>query len=225
MNLVAALPFAALGAVLGLDTVSFPQAMISRPIVAATLAGAFAGDAARGLALGAILELVALGTLPFGASRYPDWGNASVVGGAMYASGAAAPAGQLALALLAALLTAWVSSESMIVVRHANARWAQRARGALDSGDRRAVVGLQLRGLTADLVRGAIVTGGALLLLQPAFGAIAGQWNSGEATERAVIAGITAALGAGTIWTLVRGTSGTRLLILLGLAVGAALVA
>ena len=34
------LPMAALGAVLGLDVVSFPQAMISRPLVAATLAGA-----------------------------------------------------------------------------------------------------------------------------------------------------------------------------------------
>jgi PTS system mannose-specific IIC component len=33
-------PLAILGAILGLDVVSFPQAMVSRPLVAATLAGA-----------------------------------------------------------------------------------------------------------------------------------------------------------------------------------------
>ena len=40
---------------------------------------------ARGLLLGAALELIALETLPFGASRYPEWGSASVVGGAIFA--------------------------------------------------------------------------------------------------------------------------------------------
>ena len=34
------IPLALLGALLGLDVVSFPQAMISRPLVAATLGGA-----------------------------------------------------------------------------------------------------------------------------------------------------------------------------------------
>ena len=33
------IPIAILGGVLGLDVVSFPQAMISRPLIAATLAG------------------------------------------------------------------------------------------------------------------------------------------------------------------------------------------
>ena len=36
-DLVPLLPLALLGAVLGLDVVSFPQAMISRPLVAATV--------------------------------------------------------------------------------------------------------------------------------------------------------------------------------------------
>jgi PTS system mannose-specific IIC component len=71
------LPIAMLGGVLGLDVVSFPQAMVSRPLVAATLAGALIGDAASGLMIGAALELIALETLPFGASRYPEWGSAS----------------------------------------------------------------------------------------------------------------------------------------------------
>src|SRR5215212_4283132 len=79
------LPLALLGAVLGLDVVSFPQAMISRPLVAATLAGFLVGRPEAGLLVGAALELFALETLPFGASRYPEWGSASVVGGALFA--------------------------------------------------------------------------------------------------------------------------------------------
>ena len=44
IELVTLLPLALLGGMLGLDVVSFPQAMISRPLVAATLAGALVGD-------------------------------------------------------------------------------------------------------------------------------------------------------------------------------------
>src|SRR5919199_888609 len=119
------LPLALLGAVLGLDTVSFPQAMVSRPIVAATLAGALLGQAGAGLVVGAALELIALETLPFGASRYPEWGSAAVVGGALVAAHPALPAGALTLAVLSALATAWVSGESMAWLRRLNARWAQ----------------------------------------------------------------------------------------------------
>ena len=84
-ELLSLLPVAIVGAVLGLDVVSFPQAMISRPIVAATLGGALAGDITSGLVAGAVLEMIALEMLPVGASRYPEWGTASVVGGAMAA--------------------------------------------------------------------------------------------------------------------------------------------
>ena len=51
MILVDLLPIAVLGAVLGMDVVTFPQAMISRPIVAATIAGAFIGNAPAGLVM------------------------------------------------------------------------------------------------------------------------------------------------------------------------------
>ena len=84
-EILSLLPVAIVGAVLGLDVVSFPQAMISRPIVAATLGGALAGDITSGLVAGAVLEMIALEMLPVGASRYPEWGTASVVGGAMAA--------------------------------------------------------------------------------------------------------------------------------------------
>ena len=78
---VDALPLGLLGALLGLDVVSFPQAMLSRPLVASTLAGALVGQPLAGLVIGATLGCFALETLPFGASRYPEWGSAAVVGG------------------------------------------------------------------------------------------------------------------------------------------------
>ena len=54
LGLLAAL--VACGAALGLDAVSWPQVMISRPIVAATFGGALLGDAASGFLVGAALE-------------------------------------------------------------------------------------------------------------------------------------------------------------------------
>src|ERR671920_2554309 len=118
------LPIALLGALLGLDVVSFPQAMISRPIVAATMAGAFIGEPERGLLIGATLELIALDTLPFGASRYPEWGSAAVVGGAIFAMHPAHPAGSMSIAVIAAISTAWIGGWTMVKLREANAHLA-----------------------------------------------------------------------------------------------------
>lgn len=224
MTAIDIMPFALLGAVLGLDVVSFPQAMISRPIVASTIAGAFAGDAERGLMVGAVLEVIALGTLPFGASRYPEWGSAAVVGGALHATGSAAPVGSLALSILGALMVAWVSGESMVVLRKLNGRWVRDARAQIDAGQSDEVMRVQLRGLTADLVRGALVTGVCLALLAPAHIALGATWEGSAATERFVVACIVAGFGAATTWMLVRGTAGARLGVVAGLAIGIALV-
>ncbi len=56
----------------GLDRVALLQFMISRPIVAAPLAGWVMGDPLVGLEVGVLLELLWLGRLPVGASIPPD---------------------------------------------------------------------------------------------------------------------------------------------------------
>ena len=71
------------------------------PLVAATIAGWLIGDSATGLLVGAALELIALDTLPFGASRYPEWGSAAVVGGAIFATHPSHPAGAMEIQHLA----------------------------------------------------------------------------------------------------------------------------
>src|SRR5688500_17652576 len=134
MNGVDVVILALLGGVLGLDTVSFPQAMLSRPIVGATLAGAILGDAGAGLLVGATLELFAVDTLPFGASRYPEWGSAAVIGGALFTKAVAFQAGRLTTAALAALMVAWIGGWSMVQVRKLNAYWARGRHDAVASG-------------------------------------------------------------------------------------------
>lgn len=221
MSFIDVLPIALLGAVLGMDVVTFPQMMISRPIVAATVAGAFIGNAPAGLMMGAVLELLALEMLPFGASRYPEWGSASVVGGALFASFPQPLAGTLAASLFAALATAMLSGKSMVWLRRMNASIASRERAELDSGSRRAVNGLQLFGLTADLIRGGLVTLVAMLVFQPLTRAIVNAWGTSGRFSRSAVVVIVAAVSAGAIWKIFHAVSKARLLFLAGLVAGA----
>ncbi len=221
MMLIDLLPIALLGAVLGMDVVTFPQAMISRPIVAATVAGAFIGNAPAGLIMGAVLELLALEMLPFGASRYPDWGTASVVGGSLYGAQHGDPGGALAACLFAALVTAMLSGKSMVWLRRLIAARAARERTELEQGSRKAVIGLQLFGLTIDLVRGFAVTLTMMLIFSPLMRAIVASWGTDERYSRAAVVAIVAAVSAGAIWKVFHSVARARLLFLAGLAVGA----
>ena len=216
------LPVALLGALLGLDVVSFPQAMISRPIVAATLGGALAGAPAAGLLAGATLELVALETLPVGASRYPEWGSAAVVGGALFAAEPGHPPGALVLAVLVALITGWVGSWTMYVLRRFNGLLARRRLAALDVGSRDALIGLQLVGLTADLVRGVLLTLVALLIFHPIVRGSLALWQTDARLSRALVVGAAASVAGGAAWKLFHGTGGAHTLFLGGLAIGLA---
>jgi mannose/fructose/N-acetylgalactosamine-specific phosphotransferase system component IIC len=75
---------ALLGALLTLDGTSVGQFMVSRPLVACTLAGAAAGSATLGAAMGMVLEALHLAVLPVGASRYPESAPAAVAAGSVY---------------------------------------------------------------------------------------------------------------------------------------------
>jgi len=220
MNVIDLIPIALLGGVLGLDVVSFPQAMISRPLVAATLGAALLGQAATGLFLGVALELIALETLPFGASRYPEWGSAAVVGGAIFAAHPAQPAGAMTLAILAALATTWVGGWSMVKLRQLNGVWAARRRAALEAGARGTVISLQLMGMTADLVRGVLLTAIAYALLAPLATACIELWSTDARISRAIVVGAAASVAGGAAWKIFHSTAGARWFFFGGLAVG-----
>jgi mannose/fructose/N-acetylgalactosamine-specific phosphotransferase system component IIC len=214
------LPFALLGAICGLDVVSFPQAMISRPLVAATAGGALAGSAEAGLLVGAALELIALETLPFGASRYPEWGSAAVVAGALAATAPAGRPGTLSVAILAALATAWVGGWTMIMLRRWNAVRARRHQADLNRGSASTVVGLQLSGLATDGLRGAVLTLVALAVFRPVAALAVSRWTLDGRETRAVVVGVAASVAGAAAWKVFHSTSGTRVLFGVGLVVG-----
>lgn len=216
-------PIAALtlvGAVLGLDVVSFPQAMLSRPIVAATIGGSVVGDPVSGLLAGATIELFALETLPVGASRYPEWGSASVVGGALLGLHGDLHPGALSVALFAAIATGWIGGWTMIQLRRLNGLLARRLRPAIDAGNRNAVLGLQFGGLVADLLRGGALTLLSLLAFVPLAEATLAVWGASARYSRAVSVIVAASVAAAAVWKLFRVTAGARWYLAGGLALG-----
>lgn len=218
------LPLALLGGVMGLDVVCFPQMMVSRPLVAATLAGAFVGDAAMGIFVGVTLELIALATLPFGASRYPEWGSAAVVGGAIAAAMHTERAGALSIGVLAALATAWVGGMTLVRLRVLVAWLARRRRPALDAGARGAVIGLQLSGLTLDMLRAALLTVVAYALLFPVAQASLGVWSLSDELSRGFVVSAATAVAAAAAWTIFHSARGARWYFAGGLLVGLVLL-
>jgi len=150
------------GVLVGLDLVSVPQGLLSRPLVAATVAGWIAGDAAAGMRAGAVLELFALDVLPVGASRYPEYGPAAV-GAAVLCAGLP-QAGGVGVAALLGLLVALPAGWTLEWLRHANARHVHRRTAAISAGSTGAILGLQWAGLARDAVRSLVVTTAALAL-------------------------------------------------------------
>lgn len=219
-DLMMLMPLAVLGAVLGLDVVSFPQAMVSRPIVASTLAGALIGQSGRGLMMGVALEFFALESMPFGASRYPEWGSASVVGGVLFAQTADGTAAAMMVAALAALLTASIGGSSMVLMRRANAVWARRQQARISRGSGSAVVALQLVGMTSDLLRGGVLTLLALLVFVPLHEAVMATVTISPVLSRAVVVSVASAVGLAAVWKVVHTTVGARWYLLGGLATG-----
>lgn len=224
------LPLSLLAGVAGLDVVSFPQAMISRPIVAATLGGALMGAPVAGLVCGAALECLALEAMPVGASRYPEWGSASVVAGAVAASGAptgttAMPlAASFAVAVAVGIATAYLGGLTMIKQRQIIAGFARPRLNELAAGNRHTVVGLQLFGLTLDLVRAALLGACAFIPAQLVAEGVTARWSIPEDLSRAVVVTCVAAVAAASVWKDFHAISGTRRLFLLSLALGTLMV-
>lgn len=208
---------ALLGGLVGLDATSFPQAMISRPLVAGAVTGALFGRPIEGVLIGFIMEAFALIILPVGAARYPESGTATVAGVAAYGA-AAAPGlqpGGVALVVALALLWEWLAGESVVAQRRSNGRLLARE-GAI------APAPLERRHLAAmglDFARGAVlaVTGGAVgyVLL----GQIDGVWGLPPGATFGVLAVLAAGM-VGTTLTLFGGLRARRVALGLGLAAG-----
>ncbi len=204
------------GTLVGVDLVSVPQGLLSRPLFAALGTGLILGDLPTALAVGLVLELFALDVLPVGASRYPDYG-AATVGAVVFADGAGAWQQSLGVATLFGLVMASVGGWTLQWHREAGGRALRNQAAGLAAGDPGTVARLHWRGISGDIVRSLFLT---LLALLGA-GLLLGQFDGPSArlalvTAVAVGAGLSAALG-GAIRSAGRG------LRLRALAIGTAL--
>lgn len=216
----ALLLLSALGGLLGLDQTSVGQTMVSRPLVAATLAGAVLGEPATGAAVGVVLELFHLVVLPVGGARFPEPGPAAC-GGASAAVALPGPEG-LAAGVALGLVWAHLGGATVTLLRKWNGR-----RVPDPTADRVTAAAVR-RGhwgaISVDFVRGAAVagTGAAVgLLVVPA-------WSGGWPLDARATAGLLATAAAFPVGAFLRMFGGWRRhrwIVAGGAAVGLALVA
>jgi mannose/fructose/N-acetylgalactosamine-specific phosphotransferase system component IIC len=198
LGVVSWLALVGLGGVLALDAVSWPQAMVSRPLVSGTVGGWVLGDPEAGFLVGALLELLSLRFPPFGATRYPDAGPAGLIAGAAYAGAGGSDLAALVTALIAGWAVGWIGSASVHWRRQLNARLLAPA-DALAADPRR----LERRHRLAALVdgsRGALLTAGFLLPAVVAAALAAGGATGVGATTlgaAALVTSLAVAAGAG----------------------------
>src|SRR3954447_6088389 len=69
--------------------------LLSRPLLAGTAAGLIVGDLVLGMAIGATLELIALGVYTYGGATIPDYQTGAIVGTALAASAAGGTSAQV----------------------------------------------------------------------------------------------------------------------------------
>ena len=194
MNELPFWPLVLWGTIAGLDLASVLQGLLNRPLIAGTVSGLIIGDPEAGLRIGAALELFALDVLPVGASRYPDYGGATVAAVALgvWQPWAAALGPSVLLGLLLAQLGGW----TVVTHRRINAWALHRAALALDRGDPGVATRLHLLGIGTDLVRsaGLILLGlaaVAVLARAPHFDTATGQ----ALTIVAIAGGLVALIG------------------------------
>lgn len=209
------LSLALLGGLLALDATSVGQFMVSRPLVAGTLAGWWLGDPALGLEVGTILELFQIAGVPAGGSRVPESGPASVVAVAV-AMSAGGLAG-MALGLMAGLVISEFGGMTVGLQRHMVARVFGRTESMSMTAP--TLTAVHLSAVLLDFVRGAGVTTVGLVVGGWLSGVLASRWPLPyETTVALMLIGASVHLGA-----LLRGFGGwksRRTVFLVGLVAG-----
>lgn len=181
-----------LGGLLALDQTSVGQTMASRPLVAGVATGWILGAPLTGLAVGGVLEALFLPAFPVGGSRFPETGPSAVVG----AAAAVWTGGPAGVPLGVALGLAWAflgDATIQVMRRRREGRAVDPEAGTLRPA---AVVRAQVREVTVDFLRGAVLTGAGLLLADRLLPELAGAWplNAGGS---GVVLGLAGALSLG----------------------------
>lgn len=150
-----------LGVLVGLDSVSWPQAMWSRPVVAGTIGGLVFGAPVAGLVVGSWLELVMSRHPPYGAAKYPETGPAALTAGAAYGLADGGSLIGLVGAVLVGWTIGWVGMHSVAALRVLNARLV--AEPASYAGSPRELARRHRLAIRLDGVRAGIIVGSLLV--------------------------------------------------------------
>src|SRR5215472_6696830 len=122
--------------------------MLARPLVAGAGAGLLLGGVGAGLRIGVLFELFQYDILPVGATRYPEYGPATVVAvGAVHAF--ALPFG-IGLSTVVGLFIAMLGGTSLQILRRLNTRAVTAAAAKLEAGDRGVLYRLHFAGAARD---------------------------------------------------------------------------
>ncbi len=189
-----------LGALLALDGTALGQFMVSRPLVAGTLAGWILGDPVLGLTVGCLLEIYLLPIFPVGGAQFPEGGPAAVVG----VVAAVVVPGPGGLALGTALGLAWsqLGARSIRFVRKINGRLTPDPSEGEVSPPR--VVWGHLGALGLDFLRGGTLTLAGLGLAGVFAPLLRGSWGLGMPATLALLT-LGASIPAGALLTSLGG--------------------
>lgn len=204
-----------LGGLLGLDGTAVGQFMVSRPLVAGTLAGWLVGDPALGAAIGAVLELYLLVSFPTGGSRFPEGSTATVV-----AVSVAAPfsgPGAVAVAVAVGLVWGQIGGLTVTLQRKANGRLVPPSDSAGPRARRLSTAHLLAIGL--DMARASVLTFTGVLAGRTALRLIDGRWPLAESASGGLLL-VGAAVSAGVLLHDLGGFRRRRVLFVAGLALG-----
>jgi mannose/fructose/N-acetylgalactosamine-specific phosphotransferase system component IIC len=128
------------GMVVYLDTTAVAQIMICQPIIACPVWGWIAGRLDVGILFGIIFQLLWSGSLPVGASKFPE-GNVGALTATALAVNAASVGGNelpwlaLTLAILIGVVIAYAGAEVTALVRRLMVGYAPRVTAAAEAGD------------------------------------------------------------------------------------------
>lgn len=210
-----------LGGVVGLDGTSFPQIMISRPLLAGTLTGALFGRPLDGLVIGFIMEAFSLITLPIGAARYPESGTAAVaaVGAYMAAVEPGLAPGALVIAVAFGFGWEWLAGETVVLQRRSNGQLLTR-HGTLAP---RQLSRAHMTAMTTDLVRGGVVAVSGALTGYGLFMLLNEQWGLPDTVTLGVTTLLVATMIGATL-PLFGGVHERRRSWAVGIAVGVFMV-
>lgn len=183
-----------LGGWVAVDGTSFGQFMISRPLVAATLAGWIGGDPLAGVEVGVVLEAFHLAVLPVGAARYPESGPPALVAGAVYAAEGATP-GALLTALVFALGWEWVAGATIRSMRYANVHIV----GVHSPSAAHTIQRRHLLAVLLDFGRGVVLVGVGLAVLMALLELSRGAWPIPDRTTRDLVGVLLVGLLASSV--------------------------